>query len=275
MKILVYTDLDGTLLNHDYSYREALPAIGLLKKNNIPLMLVSSKTCDEMLVLRKELGNIHPFVCENGALIGVPSGVFGEFDMSGQSCEIVAGDRCYRYGESRREILDILQVFKSEYVFFGFSDLDTAAIARHTGLDPVIAEMANKRFASEPIVWRDTKERFAEFESELSERNLQVVEGGRFHHVMGQCNKGLAVCLLSELYRRYYGEPVYTIALGDSPNDLGMLENVNLSIVVPRMDGSHLNESGLNKPVLAPFPGARGWNDAINQVVGELLHKNM
>ncbi len=42
---LVFTDLDGTLLNHDdYSWEAARPALEELQRQSIPLILVSSKT---------------------------------------------------------------------------------------------------------------------------------------------------------------------------------------------------------------------------------------
>lgn len=276
MKILVYTDLDGTLLNQDdYSYQEALPAIGLLKKFDVPLILVSSKTCDEILVLQKELGNVYPFVCENGALIAIPPRTLQGAGMPLLPCDIVDGHRCYRCGESRETILKVLRALRSEYRFFGFSDIGTEDIAHYTGLDPTLAELANKRVASEPIVWRDAEENLMKFSRELSNHNLKVIKGGRFYHVMGQCGKGGAVCLLSELYQRDYGGSVYSIALGDSPNDLDMLKNVNLPIVIPRVDGTCLEDPGLNNPVFAPFPGARGWNNAVSGIMEKLLNSNM
>jgi mannosyl-3-phosphoglycerate phosphatase len=268
--------LDGTLLNHDdYSFQEALPAIGLLKKLDIPLMPVSSKTLDEMLILQKELDYICPFVCENGALIVIPPGVLKDAGLVSLSVRMVGDHRCYHYGEGREDVLKKLQVLRPLYKFLGFSDMVMEDIARYTGLPPALAELANKRIASEPLVWLDTEDKLGEFSRELSNQNLKVVKGGRFYHVMGECDKGFAVGLLSELYRRHYGKPVYTIALGDSPNDLDMLKNVNLPIIVPRVDGTCLQDPALNKPVIAPFPGARGWNDAISQVMEELMNNNM
>ena len=39
-ELLVFTDLDGTLLDHDtYSFEAALPCINLLKNNDIPIII--------------------------------------------------------------------------------------------------------------------------------------------------------------------------------------------------------------------------------------------
>ena len=47
--LLVFTDLDGTLLDHEtYSFELALPAIDVLKEKNIPLIFCTSKTRAEI-----------------------------------------------------------------------------------------------------------------------------------------------------------------------------------------------------------------------------------
>jgi len=75
MNILVFTDLDGSLLNHDdYSFEEARPALDRLRKAKIPLIFVTSKTCREVEPLQNRLGLREPFIVENGGGIFVPRG---------------------------------------------------------------------------------------------------------------------------------------------------------------------------------------------------------
>ena len=46
---LVFTDLDGTLLDHRiYSFEDALPALDFCRKTHVPVILISSKTRAEM-----------------------------------------------------------------------------------------------------------------------------------------------------------------------------------------------------------------------------------
>lgn len=72
---LCFTDLDGTLLNHDdYRYDAAIPTIQTLKKLGIPVIPTTSKTKAEVLELREALGLKDPFIVENG------SGIFLESD---------------------------------------------------------------------------------------------------------------------------------------------------------------------------------------------------
>ena len=74
---LVFTDLDGSLLDHDtYSYTAALPMLERLSDGGIPVIFVSSKTRSEIVELRGELGNNNPFIVENGAAVFIPEGCF-------------------------------------------------------------------------------------------------------------------------------------------------------------------------------------------------------
>jgi mannosyl-3-phosphoglycerate phosphatase len=76
-QIIVFTDLDGTLLDYrNYSFEKALPALELIKQKNIPLVICSSKTRSEIEYYRKKLSNDHPFISENGGGIFIPKDYF-------------------------------------------------------------------------------------------------------------------------------------------------------------------------------------------------------
>jgi mannosyl-3-phosphoglycerate phosphatase len=65
-RVLIFTDLDGTLLDSSYSFNDALPALDLIRERAIPLIICSSKTRAEIEHYRKRLDNRHPFISENG-----------------------------------------------------------------------------------------------------------------------------------------------------------------------------------------------------------------
>lgn len=94
-KIIIVTDLDGTLLDcSDYSFDKALPALQLIKEKNIQLIICSSKTRKEIEHYRKKLYNLHPFVSENGGGIFIPKGYF-KFQLSGPA--LVTSISFYKY----------------------------------------------------------------------------------------------------------------------------------------------------------------------------------
>ena len=71
--IVIFTDLDGTLLDHNsYGWEKAEPALRLCRESRIPLILVSSKTRSEIRALQQELGLSSPFVSENGGGVFFP-----------------------------------------------------------------------------------------------------------------------------------------------------------------------------------------------------------
>ena len=76
---MVFTDLDGTLLDHDtYGWEAAAPALEQLKAKRVPVVLISSKTRAEMAPLREALRLEDPFVSENGGGIFLPRAIFPE-----------------------------------------------------------------------------------------------------------------------------------------------------------------------------------------------------
>ena len=74
---LVYTDLDGTLLDHNtYSFLSARPALNQLRFQRISLIFVTSKTRSEVEGWRERLNNQDPFVVENGGGVFIPKAYF-------------------------------------------------------------------------------------------------------------------------------------------------------------------------------------------------------
>ena len=70
---LIFTDMDGSLLDHhSYSFKPAVEMLDKLEIQGIPVIPITSKTKAELLPLRKQLNNSHPFIVENGAAIYIP-----------------------------------------------------------------------------------------------------------------------------------------------------------------------------------------------------------
>ena len=68
-KLIIFTDLDGTLLNEQsFTFRQIITFIkNLLKFNNFFIFFISSKTKEEMINLRKKMNINVPLIYENGA----------------------------------------------------------------------------------------------------------------------------------------------------------------------------------------------------------------
>jgi mannosyl-3-phosphoglycerate phosphatase len=249
-KIIIFTDLDGTLLDHtNYSFEAALPMLDFIKTNDIPLIIVTSKTKNEVLRIQELLGLKAPFIIENGAGIFIPLE---------ESYEMRALGFDYKYVRSC-----FLKYAKSVEMH-GFFDMSDEEVAKHTNLSVENAADAKKRTFTEPFILKD-KNRLSVLQRMANEDGLDIVTGGRFHHLITQGqDKSNAIKHLIEYYKKNGEEGLKTIALGDSANDLSMLQSVDTPILIPHPDGSYIS-CDITDLIKAPYPGPAGWNVALKE----------
>lgn len=230
---LVFTDLDGSLLDHDsYSYSDAWPQVRTLQRLGIPLIPATSKTRAEIAPLRGELGNDHPFIPENGAAVLIPVGYF-----AAQPAGTVERDGFWvrEFTLPRAHWLDLLDGMKGRFrrEFEYFFQAGTGGISRITNLPRARATLANLREYSEPVLWTGEAGRKREFIAALEARGASVQQGGRFLAVSGDCDKGRALAWLRDVYLRAApGRVCHDLAIGDSDNDRAMLEIAGTALLV-------------------------------------------
>jgi mannosyl-3-phosphoglycerate phosphatase len=262
-RLVVFTDLDGTLLAHDdYGWAGAAPAIRALRERYIPLVFTTSKTRPESEAWRARIGNDDPFIVENGGALYVPRGALptspaGAISMDGY-WRVEMG---VPYATLRTALHGLgagLGV-----ALRGFGDMTADEIAGRTGLDPGQAALAAAREYDEPFVpvrplGEDEERRLAE---EAGRLGLRITRGGRFHHLLGPSNKAEAARRLLDAY----GEDVVSVAVGDSANDLELLAAADHPIVVARPDGTHSPELrwGVPRAVFTRGIGPAGFTEGV------------
>ena len=279
---LVFTDLDGTLLDHQtYKWKEALPALDLCLKNGVPVILVSSKTRAEMDVLRRELYLTSPFVSENGGGVffpretfrDAPSGAFPAKALGrNTSEELWEWSLGIPYSHLIRAFYDIRKVLG--WSIRGFSEMDVSEIARLTGLDEASANLAAMREYDEPFIFDgEMPKDLKPLHDESAARGLTVVSGGRFYHLLGNNHKGNAMMRIASFYDRHYSSTggysghIPTIALGDSPNDFSMLFRADFPILIrSERDFPELAKK-IPKLQITRSKGPKGWNKAILNIL--------
>jgi mannosyl-3-phosphoglycerate phosphatase len=231
--LLVFTDLDGSLLDHhSYSYLDAQPQLHLLEHRGIPVIPATSKTRVEVEQLREQLGNTQPFIAENGAAVFIPQGYFAR-----QPAATVVRDGYWVYEacSGRERWLAVLEQLLAEFAgeFDYFFRAGTAGISRMTGLSAEQAAAANQREYSEPVQWLGSQERKGEFITRLRQHGASVLQGGRFLAVSGDCDKGRALSWLRRAFIEASGRPgCHDLAIGDSGNDCAMLEAAETALLV-------------------------------------------
>nr|WP_320015398.1 HAD-IIB family hydrolase [uncultured Desulfobacter sp.] len=268
-KTLVFTDLDGTLLDHDtYGFEPALSAIAMLAQKNIPLILNSSKTLVEILKIRSALGNCHPFIAENGSVVAVPEQIFPDLARKDPLFQPQSGLLVRRLGGDRKAVLDILNRLRQThgFSFEGFADMNPARLSQVTGLTENQAMQAGQRLSTEPVLWQDTPEQWEAFAGLLADAGLGWVQGGRFISISRPFDKKDGVACLLDLYTEGMGNVPFTIGLGDSPNDQAMLDMMDIAVVIR---SARCDQIKLNRPqtiIRTTARGPEGWQEAMNTI---------
>jgi len=264
---VIFTDLDGTLLDHDsYEWVEAEPALDLCKERHVPVILVSSKTRAEMNPLRLELGLTAPFISENGGGIYFPQGgplaPPPEAVRDKELWKWSLGTPYPRLVRSLREISDELGL-----PLRGFSDMTLEEIAGLTGLGIAQSRLAAMREYDEPFVLpREDRGTLESLHQAALRRGYQISTGGRFHHLHGAMDKGDAIQRLIALYKGLRVD-VKTVGLGDSPNDFSMLRTVDHPVLLGAPNRFPELKAELQRLTLVEKPGPLGWNEAVLDIL--------
>lgn len=265
---LIFTDLDGSLLDHDsYSHSPADELLEKLEGDQVPVILTTSKTRAEVEVLRSELNNPHPFIIENGAGVYIPQGYFPN---KPEGCIEVDSFWVFRFCEAREHWLSILEKGKTifPHSFSHFSAMKEEVIAQVTGLSFKQAQHANNREYGEPITWLGVDKSKQEFIQWLQEQGGHVLQGGRFLHLSGLCNKGKALAWLTSEYKNQCNCPeVKTIAIGDSDNDVAMLEEATLALIVRSPVHAPPKLKRLHGFSISDEFGPRGWSSGLRNIL--------
>lgn len=244
MRLIVFTDLDGTLLDHQtYDAQPARPMLERLAGLDVPVILASSKTAAEIAVWQQTLDLTRwPAIVENGAALAE-----GPFD-----------DSAYR--RIRAALVEI------DAPFQGFGDMDQAGVAALTGLTPEAARLARTRAHSEPGLWQGTEAALPAFLDALKTRGITARRGGRF---LTLSFGGTKAGRMTELAARFGADT--TIALGDAPNDAEMLAAADHAVVVRNDHGPGVAPlPDETRVIRTRAPGPEGWREGMAAVLDRL-----
>ncbi|MCC2615542.1 HAD-IIB family hydrolase [Aestuariibacter halophilus] len=267
-EFVVFTDMDGTLLDHHtYSMDAAIPMLNRLKQLGIPVIPNTSKTYAEMRVLRETLGLDGPFCVENGAAIHIPHGFFEQKPPGTQWQD---DHWVHQFCSRKHYWTNLLRQVKERYPdsFVGFSDMSLDDIVAATGLSPAQAALAAQRQYGEPVLWRGSEQQKQQFMDDLRQNGATPLQGGRFIHVSGDCNKGQALRWFMQEWRRQYPhKPCRSIALGDGNNDIAMLQAADVAIRILSPVNPPPTVQGHPHCLTSTLEGPAGWNEMLTQLL--------
>jgi mannosyl-3-phosphoglycerate phosphatase len=228
---VIFTDLDGTLLDHhDYSWEPASEALKEAQAQKIPIIINTSKTRSEVNTLLSELPLLNePYVVENGSAIIFPN-ITSELLSNIQDqprYQLIDGQHVWVFGEKRKLLCDWLTHIKVNkgYQLESYQDWTTEKIMNKTGLNKNKAIESQKKEFSEPFQWFDTDERLADFILLAESQGFSVLKGGRFFHLQGAVTKASVFDFFKIHKNSLFPSALRLklIALGDNHNDVNII----------------------------------------------------
>lgn len=244
MQHLVFSDMDGTILDHDsYSFDAARPALRLLSELRVPVIFATSKTRAETEYWRQVLDTPHPFIVENGGAAYIPTR---------------DGYETLVWGTPYAQLVEALQRAsqQSGCAVRGFASMTTSEVAEACALPLEMAAMAAQREYDEPFEVLNP-ERADALIAAIARQGLRVTRGGRFWHITGANDKGLAVNAVKQRYPR----PQRTIGLGDGLNDVPLLAACDVAVII-RSSQSDAIQQQVPHGSITINRGPAGWNEA-------------
>ncbi len=222
-----------------------------LRRIGSGLVLATSKTAAEVLPLRDEIGfSDWPAIVENGGGILEPG------------ADAVTEKYTYQELQSR--------IWRLPKGFRGFGDMSAAEIAQVTGLSCDNAEAAKARQFTEPGLWTGPEDQLPTFLNAAEKAGLTARRGGRF---LTLSLGGTKADRMDEIIRTY--APRYTVALGDAPNDVEMLQHAELGVIVKNGAAPELPTlpgEATGRIRRTEKEGAAGWAEAVSALIDELTN---
>lgn len=296
----MFTDIDGTLVDINTAEygKETDKLIRLIKERNIPLILTSAKTRLEQNKIREDLGLSDPFIVENGGAIVIPKGYFPDYALRDikyplretQETENEARDVNHEIvvelGKPADYIRAKLSDIRKKYSinFRGVADISVEKLSNLALISREQAKRMAQRNYGETILQIQSED-IARFIKYVQEDGMKVIHGGRFFDVTVGTDKGIAVGILKKLFKDKFHNNVTFFGIGDSTNDIPMLNLMDIPILVQRQDSSWVDDDEIkmknatdssrsrissNKLIKVEGIGPNGWENAIHKIILEL-----
>jgi mannosyl-3-phosphoglycerate phosphatase len=267
---LIFTSLDGALLDSRGGFAEAEEALVELDRHKVPLVIVTHRTRAELDPIRRKIGHNHPFITEGGGGIFFPDAYL--------NVKIPDAQRIGRYlgvvlGRPYDEVCTALDELATEcgVGVAGFHHMNLREVADNTGLRPRDAELAREREFDEPFYFTTADDaaigRFVEL---AKERGFTVRPDGAFWHISGGCDAARAVRMMSKLFRDASRSKLRAVGIASSEENPSWLQATDQTVLLSGR-GAEFDESATvvrRKPTPHYSAGPAGWNQSILDIIG-------
>ena len=222
-KILIFTDLDGSILDRDtFKFDQIKDYIKKLINSGILIIPNTSKTESEIIEFNQELGENLAYISENGSVINglnfLNSNFPNKIILSREKNELVE--------IFKNKVPEILQS-KCKFI----SNLNKKNQINIFGLSETKLKYALDRKYTEPFLFEGSKNEKKDLTKILKKNSLTIQEGGRVINLCDNVNKVKSMNKILKIYKKIESN-IEVIAVGDNYNDLDMLKNSDLPCLV-------------------------------------------
>ena len=260
-KVLIFTDLDGSLLDRDtFKFDKISKYIKDLISKGIFIIPNSSKTKKEIDSFNKDLDEDLPFIVENGAAI--------------YNLNLINSSFPEKISLSREisEILDIFnnkisKKYKSKCKFI--KNLTSDKQLQIFGQSKEKVKLSMKREYSIPLLYDGSKAEKVDLIKSVNNAGLSLHEGGRVINLCDKISKSQAMKHVVKIFKKISKEKLITIGVGDNFNDLDMLKNSDIPCLVFN-DKFTMEKINIDNCLVSKNPAPEGWEEVVKLALDKI-----
>ncbi len=256
------TELDEILIDKDGTWDAALPALNMLERLHLPLVLCTTRTRAQVEPIRRLLRNQHPFIVENGGALYIPAGYFS---LTLRVPVRRDGYAVIEFGDPYSDLVQTLREASAESrcPVRGFHQMTTEEISESYHIKPEAAGLARQREYDEPF--EILGDRSPQLLQAIEKRKKRWIRGWHFYHILGVNDKAHCVNLLCYFYRRTGGD-ITTVGIGSGINDVAFLSCVDIALVLGDLQGTAA-KAAVAHARFYPQGGPKAWNEAVMDIL--------
>ena len=258
--VVIFTDLDGSLLHRDtFKFDVIKDYLKNLRNHGIIIIPNSSKTEKEIEEFNKELGIDLPYISENGSSIHGLNLINNNFPnkiiLSREKEELQKIFYDKVPDQLKNKCIQISKLNKKEQEkIFGQKDQKLRYVL--------------ERKYTLPFLFKGDKNEKNKLLKILNSNSLTLQEGGRVLNLCDNINKVKSMNKVIKILKKTEDE-IKTIAVGDNFNDLEMLKNSDIPCLVFN-DHFKLDQINIENLIISNKPSPEGWSDVIKKALAKL-----
>ena len=258
--VVIFTDLDGTLLHRDtFQFDNIKDYIKSLVSQGVIIIPNSSKTEKEIEKFNEELGINLPYISENGSSIHGLNLITSNFPD-----KLILS----------REKDELLKIFENKVPeelkikCFQVSKMSKKKQENILGQKDLKLKDALNRKYTLPFLFKGDKNEKNKLLKVLNSNSLTLQEGGRVLNLCDNINKVKSMNRVIKILKKTENK-IKTIAVGDNYNDLDMLKSCDIPCLVFN-DQFIQDQINIDNLIFSNKPSPEGWADVIKTALLKL-----